>query len=75
MTDEHVKGTITQAEGQVEEAAASRTGNKEQEAHGRPSRSRATHRRSSATSRTPSVSPSPSPESPVRLARRYVAHH
>jgi len=34
MTDEHTKGTITQAKGQVEETAGKVTGNKEQEAHG-----------------------------------------
>ena len=34
MTDEHVKGTFTRAEGKVEETAGKVTGNKEQEAHG-----------------------------------------
>ena len=34
MTDEHVKGTVTDVKGKVEEKVGKVTGDKEQEAHG-----------------------------------------
>ena len=34
MTDEHIKGTVSQVQGKVDETAGKLTGNKEQEAHG-----------------------------------------
>jgi len=35
MTDEHTKGTISKATGEVEEGLGKLTGNKEQELHGK----------------------------------------
>jgi len=35
MTDEHVKGTVTDVKGKVEETAGKVTGDKEQELHGK----------------------------------------
>ena len=35
VTDEHIKGTITKAEGKIEEGLGKLAGNKEQEAHGK----------------------------------------
>ncbi len=71
MTDEHVKGTVTDVKGKVEEAAGKVTGNEEQEAHGKAKQvqgeaQKGPGRRPGRRSRRQEVAPSTSDTRPPR---------
>lgn len=52
MTDQHTKGAVSRAKGQINEGVGKLTGNKGRNSKARPSRSRAERSKASATSRT-----------------------